>query len=125
MQVLVTSGAGYVGSTLVPLLLARGHAVRALEAPSGAVAGEAFEVGATEEYDQKQTPLELVRRHAPDAPVEIVAMAEDPRDYRACLAKIRERLGLEPQYRVPDGIAEAAGLVEGGVLAEPAGGSGR
>src|SRR4051794_18005867 len=51
MRVLVTGGAGYLGSILVPKLLARGHQVRVLDVGY-------FGVGHLRLY---QTPVELVR----------------------------------------------------------------
>src|SRR5919197_4228434 len=51
MNILVTGGAGYLGSVLVPKLLARGHTVRVLDVGY-------FGVGHVRAY---QSPVELVR----------------------------------------------------------------
>lgn len=83
-----------------------------------AVDGEVFNVGSTAENYQKQTLVELILAHAPDARVEFVHRAEDPRDYRVAFEKIRGRLGFVATRTVPEGIAEVARLVDAGVIGD-------
>jgi nucleoside-diphosphate-sugar epimerase len=68
---------------------------------------------------QKQQIVELIRPHAPDAVVDYVPRAEDPRDYRVSFARITERLGFHASVTVADGIAEVARLVTSGIVPEP------
>jgi nucleoside-diphosphate-sugar epimerase len=95
------------------------RAIRAvLEAPESVVQGKVFNVGSTAENYQKQQLVDLIRPHAPSAQVEYVHRAEDPRDYRVCFTRIKEELGFEITRTVPDGIAEVAGLVMAGAIAD-------
>ena len=51
------------------------------------VGGRVFNVGATNQNFQKKQLVEMIRPYAPDAVVEFVFKAEDPRDYRVCFAQ--------------------------------------
>ena len=95
------------------------HAIaRVLEAPAETVAGRVFNVGSTEQNYQKQQLVDLIRPYAPDAEVEYVHKAEDPRDYRVSFSRIGEALGFRVSRTVPDGIAEVAALLRDGALAD-------
>jgi nucleoside-diphosphate-sugar epimerase len=87
-----------------------------LEAPAERVHREVFNVGSTAENYRKQQLVELIRTHAPDAVVEYVHKAEDPRDYRVSFARIENRLGYTTTRTVPDGIREVAALVTSQVI---------
>ncbi|HEX6534321.1 MAG TPA: NAD(P)-dependent oxidoreductase [Gemmatimonadaceae bacterium] len=89
-----------------------------LEAPPERVDREVFNVGSTTQNYQKQQLVELIRRHAPEATVEYVHKAEDPRDYRVSFARIHDRLGYDTTRTVEDGIAEVARLVASDVIAD-------
>jgi nucleoside-diphosphate-sugar epimerase len=90
-----------------------------LGAPAERIDGEVFNVGSTDQNYQKQQIVELIRPHAPDAVVDYVPRAEDPRDYRVSFARITERLGFHASVTVADGIAEVARLVTSGIVPEP------
>ena len=90
--------------------------IKVLESPAESVRGQVFNVGSTDQNYQKQQLVELIRAHAPEARVEYVHKAEDPRDYRVSFARINDRLGYETTRGVPDGIREVARLVRSGVI---------
>ncbi len=87
-----------------------------LSASPAIVAGRVFNVGATDQNFQKQQLVELIRPYAPDAIVEFVHKAEDPRDYRVCFARITNQLGFNTTRTVTQGIAEIARLVQENVV---------
>jgi nucleoside-diphosphate-sugar epimerase len=82
-----------------------------LDSPETVVGGRVFNVGATDQNYQKQQLVELIRPYAPDAVVEYVHRAEDPRDYRVSFARVTNELGFKTTRTVPDGIEEVARLV--------------
>jgi nucleoside-diphosphate-sugar epimerase len=75
------------------------------------VGGRVFNVGATDQNYQKQQLVEMIRPYAPDAVIEFVFKAEDPRDYRVSFARITDQLGFRITRTVAQGIAEIAQLV--------------
>ena len=80
--------------------------------------GRVFNVGATDQNFQKQQLVELIQPYAPDAVVEFVPKAEDPRDYRVSFSRIAGELGFETSRSVPQGIAEIARLVSERIIGE-------
>jgi len=87
-----------------------------LSAPPEQVAGEVFNVGATTENYRKRDLVALIQPYAPDAVVDYVAKAEDPRDYRVSFTKIQQRLAYDVTRRVPEGIGEIVHLVRSGAI---------
>jgi nucleoside-diphosphate-sugar epimerase len=90
-----------------------------LEAPSERVAGQVFNVGDTRENYRKADLLELILERVPDAHVQSVPKAEDPRDYRVSFERIRTRLDYSITRRVKDGIGEIASALESGLIHDP------
>lgn len=87
-----------------------------LSSPPAKVTGRVFNVGATEENLQKQQLVEMIRPYSPDAEVDFVFSAADPRDYRVSFAKITDQLGFKITRTVAEGIAEIAQLVRESVV---------
>jgi nucleoside-diphosphate-sugar epimerase len=90
-----------------------------LESPAEQVAGQVFNVGDTRENYRKADLLQLMRARIPDAEVQSVPKAEDPRDYRVSFERIRSHLGYSITRRVPDGIGEIASALEAGLIENP------
>jgi nucleoside-diphosphate-sugar epimerase len=89
-----------------------------LSEPPAKVAGNVFNVGATEQNFQKQQLVEMIRPHAPDAVVEFVHKVEDPRDYRVSFSRITDQLGFKITRTVDQGIEEVAHLVRSNVIGD-------
>jgi nucleoside-diphosphate-sugar epimerase len=87
-----------------------------LNSSQAVVGGRVFNVGATDQNFQKKQLIEMIRPYAPDAVVEFVFKAEDPRDYRVSFARISDQLGFKITHTVAQGIAEIAHLVRENVV---------
>ncbi len=68
---------------------------------------------------QKRGLVQLVRKHYPDAPVEIAEKEPDLRDYRVSDERIRRELGFAPRWTVEEAFLETAEAVASGVFREP------
>jgi nucleoside-diphosphate-sugar epimerase len=82
------------------------------------VGGCVFNVGATDQNFQKLQLVEMLRPYAPDAFIEFVHKAEDPRDYRVSFARIHRLLGYSIERTIVQGIAEIAQLVRGNIITD-------
>lgn len=88
-------------------------------APAEKVAGEVFNVGHTDENYTKRMVVEVVQE-AIDGRGNVVFEegGRDPRNYRVNFDKIRDRLGYEPDHRVPGSVASLARAVEAGAYVD-------
>jgi nucleoside-diphosphate-sugar epimerase len=77
---------------------------------------QVFNVGSDDQNYRKKDLLELMAPIAPDAVIERVQKAEDPRDYRVGFSRIRTKLGYAPERSVESGVKELARLVDQGIL---------
>jgi nucleoside-diphosphate-sugar epimerase len=86
-----------------------------LDAPADQVAGEVFNVGHSDENYTKRRIVDIVQEAIGGVGrVTFEAGGRDPRNYRVSFEKIRERLGYEPDFRVPMGVAAIAEAVRVG-----------
>jgi nucleoside-diphosphate-sugar epimerase len=90
-----------------------------LEAGPEEVGGDVFNVGHSDENYRKLDLVEVISAAVPRGNVSYVHRDEDPRDYKVSFAKIHERLGFEPQMRVPDGVREIAGGLDAEAFGDP------
>ena len=90
--------------------------VLVLNSSPALVGGRVFNVGATDQNFQKKQLVAMIRPYAPDAVVEFVFKAEDPRDYRVSFERITDQLGFKITRTVAEGIAEIAHLVRENVV---------
>ncbi|MEZ5017538.1 MAG: NAD(P)-dependent oxidoreductase [Flavipsychrobacter sp.] len=93
--------------------------VSVIEADEEKVAFDVFNVGSTKENYQKKMLVDEVKKFIPDAKIKYVAKNEDPRDYRVSSDKIKERLGFEPLFTVPDGIKQMKKVLDDGFILNP------
>jgi len=93
--------------------------IRMLEADQELIEKDMFNVGDTQENYQKQTIVELIKKHIPELKVEFVHKDEDPRDYRVNFDKINKTLGFKITKTVNDGVEELITFLESRVVKDP------
>ncbi|MCB0697838.1 MAG: SDR family oxidoreductase, partial [Chitinophagaceae bacterium] len=93
--------------------------VAVIEAEEEKVAFNVFNVGDTKENYQKQMIVDEILKQIPDAKVKYVSKNEDPRDYRVDFTKIKEQLGFDLVFTVPDGISQIKEVLEAGFILNP------
>jgi nucleoside-diphosphate-sugar epimerase len=82
-----------------------------LEMGRSRIAFEVFNVGREENNCTKQSIVDTIKNHLPEAPVAYKEHGTDPRNYRVDFKKIREGLLFVPEYMVNDGVAEILGAL--------------
>jgi nucleoside-diphosphate-sugar epimerase len=97
-----------------------GRAIRTvLDSPVEKVSGEVFNVGRSGENYRKLDLVEIITGQLGKGDVSYVSRSEDPRDYKVSFDKIRNQIGFETTYTVPDGIAEVIAGLEAGRFGDP------
>ncbi len=93
--------------------------VSVIEAPAELVSFDVFNVGDTSENYQKKMIVDEVVKLIPDAKIKYVSKNEDPRDYRVAFEKIKNKLGFELMFKVPDGIRQIKKALDDGFILNP------
>lgn len=93
--------------------------VSVLEAKTGKINHNVFNVGDTNENYQKRMIADEIKKVIPDAKIQYVYEAEDPRDYKVDFSKIYKELRFRIKKIVPDGILEIYSLIKKGLLPDP------
>ena len=77
---------------------------------------QVFNVGDTSENYTKADLVRIIREQLGEFHLERVSRTEDPRDYRVCFDRIRERFGFQITRSVSQGINEIAEAISIGIL---------
>lgn len=94
-----------------------GAVMTALTADQALVRSEVFNVGHSDENYTKRMVVDVVQDVLGGAgSVSFEEGGRDPRNYRVNFDKIRERLGFEPQHRVPETVASLVTAIQQGVF---------
>lgn len=93
--------------------------VSVIEASEEIVAFDVFNVGDTSENYQKKMIVDEVLKIIPDGKIKYVSKNEDPRDYRVAFDKIKNKLGFELMFKVPDGIKQIVEVINDGFILNP------
>ncbi len=93
--------------------------VTVIEAEEDKVAFDVFNVGDTSENYQKKMIVDEIVKQIPDAKIKYVSKNEDPRDYRVEFTKIKDKLGFELMFTVPDGIKQIKEVLDAGFIVNP------
>ncbi len=91
----------------------------ALAAPEDKTAFEVFNVGDTSENYTKKMLVEEILKQIPGGKIKYVHKDEDPRDYKVSFEKIKNQLGFQIRFKVPDGIMQVKNIIEQGFLINP------
>jgi nucleoside-diphosphate-sugar epimerase len=94
-------------------------AARAVEWSLGAPAAGARVFNIVGENYQKKGLVDLVRRHFPQASIEIEHTVPDARDYRVSGARIQQQGGFAPAHTIEAAFLETADAVRAGVFRDP------
>ncbi len=90
--------------------------VRVVEAPLALVGNEIFNVGSDAQNYTINDIGKLVHQRVFSAELLIDESTDDPRNYRVSFAKIKNKLGFEPNWTVEDGIEQVIEAIAGGDL---------
>ena len=63
--------------------------------------------------------VDEVMKVLPNSKIKYVSKNEDPRDYRVSFQKIKDKLGFEIMFKVPDGIRQIIKTVNDGFILNP------
>jgi nucleoside-diphosphate-sugar epimerase len=92
-----------------------------LEADRDLVLGEVYNVGHSDENYTKRMVVDAVQEHLGGAgKLSFGEGGQDARNYRVSFEKIRERLGFEPQHRVPETVGTLIEAIHAGAFTDVA-----
>jgi len=83
-----------------------------LRAPPSSVHGEVFNVGSNSLNYQKIQVIRLIKKHFPQASIQLRGDITDPRSYRVSFDKINKILGFQAGKDIDDGIEEMKHALE-------------
>jgi lipopolysaccharide/colanic/teichoic acid biosynthesis glycosyltransferase/nucleoside-diphosphate-sugar epimerase len=93
--------------------------ILALRAPAEKVEKGVFNVGSNENNYTVLQIAKLVKKHVPQAVLELSPDVADQRNYRVAFDKIRVVLGFQPRFTVTDGITEIVRVLGNGQIPDP------
>jgi len=89
-----------------------------LEADNSTVSFEVFNAGGDQNNYTKKMIVDEILKMIPDGKVAYGIGGSDPRNYRVSFSKLKSRLGFEPQFSIPFGVAELVEALSNGLYAD-------